>query len=90
MPVPMSGRRANFLDVIAHGRRTLRRRCPSAAHGRNRSIVATRSHAWIGKPGPPVGYGIRSLVSAERQRARSCYADLRTVSCLRRVPHYRA
>ena len=22
MPVPMSGRRANFLDVIAHGRRT--------------------------------------------------------------------
>ena len=65
-------------------------RCFRATHaGTDRQLRLDRPRRLASSRRLP-GYGMRSLVSDERQRARSCYAVLWTVSCLRGVPHYRA
>ena len=90
MPVPMSGERASFLNVTGLARRTY---VADVSGPHTPELIDSYDSIvpgdWQAARRLP-GYGMRSLVSDERQRARSCYAVLWTVSCLRGVPHYRA
>ena len=82
--------RSFMLDTIALGPRPYAVEVPAPPRW-NRLTVTTRSVApGLASPCRLSGYGIRPPLSDERRRPYHADADLRTVSCLRRVPHYRA